>query len=66
MPLSKAKQLDKENNITIKQLNYPLPEPNYNGHTIIEIILFLHDLHILENINLNLNKYWLKIYIPNS
>lgn len=43
-----------------------MPEPNYNGHTIIEVILFLHDLHILENINLNLNKYWLKVYIPNS
>lgn len=26
--------------------------------------MFLHDVNILENINLNTNKYWIKLYIP--
>lgn len=39
-----------QNNRTVQsigQISYPLPRPNYFGHPITEIILFVHNLNIL-------------------
>lgn len=44
----------------IREISYPLPKPNYFGHPITEIILFVHNLNILENINLMAQNYSLR------
>ena len=44
----------------IKEISYPLPKPGHFGHPIHEVIIFLHNLNILENLNLLSQKYVLR------
>ena len=47
----------------LRDISYPLPKPNYFGHPITDLVLFVHNLNILENINLMAHKYALRFFI---
>lgn len=51
---------------SIREITYPLPRPNYFGHPITEIIVFVHNLNILDNLNLMAQKYSLRFTIPEA
>jgi len=50
----------------LQELVYPLPKPGHFGHHIQEIIIFVHNLNILENLNLIANRYRLRITVPEA
>ena len=50
----------------LKDLSYPLPKPAHFGHSIHELILFVHNLNILENISLMAQKYVLRFEVTEA
>ena len=50
----------------LKDLSYPLPRPAYFGHSIQELIIFVHNLNILENLSLLAQKYYLRFEVPEA
>ena len=59
----KVTQNKEESALSLKKLSYPLPRPQNTGHTIIEVIVFLHNLHILDNLNPSTQQYHLRFSV---
>ena len=47
--------------LSLNELRYPIPQPNYTGHAVDKIDILINTLYILENINMSLCKYLLLV-----
>ena len=50
----------------LQDLAYPLPKPGHFGHQIQELVIFVHNLNILENLNLIANRYKLRFVVSQA